>query len=309
MKHPIFFEPKNTLSLFCLQDKLNFLISLYKKNNLPKVLLLTGDKGSGKSTLVNHFLHLIYDEINYKKYNKISEISPFFKQFMQDIFSNIIYLRGSDYKNIKIEDIRNLKHKLRQSTALDSDRFIILDDVELFNKNSLNALLKTIEEPGKNFFILINNKSKPILETIKSRSIEIKIILSHQEKLMITNNLIEFFNLKPVLNYKSTNLSPGNFIKFDYILNSNNIDISDDYITNLSVLLNLYKKNKDILFINTAFFLTDYYFKNEYEKDFLNSNNIYEIKKFIFNNLNDYLMLNLNQFSLLNSISNKLRYG
>ena len=67
MKYPIFFEPKNTLSLFCLQDKLNFLISLYKKKNLPKVLLLTGDKGSGKSTLVNHFLHLIYDEINYKK--------------------------------------------------------------------------------------------------------------------------------------------------------------------------------------------------------------------------------------------------
>ena len=104
-------------------------------------------------------------------------------------------------------------------------------------------------------------------------------------------------------------MSPGNFIKFDYILNNNNINISDDYITNLSVLLNLYKKNKDILFINIAFFLTDYYFKNEYEKNFLNSNNIYEIKKFIFNNLNDYLMLNLNQFSLLNSISNKLRYG
>ena len=104
-------------------------------------------------------------------------------------------------------------------------------------------------------------------------------------------------------------MSPGNFIKFDYILNNNNINISDDYITNLSVLLNLYKKNKDILFINIAFFLTDYYFKNEYEKDFSNSNNIYEIKKFIFNNLNDYLMLNLNQFSLLNSISNKLRYG
>jgi DNA polymerase-3 subunit delta' len=309
MKYPIFFEPKKTLSLFCLQDKLNFLISLYKKKNLPKVLLLTGDKGSGKSTLVNHFLHLIYDEVNYKKNNKISEISPFFKQFMQDIFSNIIYLRGSDYKIIKIEDIRILKNKLRQSTALDRDRFIILDDVELFNKNSLNALLKIIEEPGKNFFILINNKSKPILETIKSRSIEIKIILSHQDKLMITNNLIELFNLKPALNYKSTNLSPGNFIKFDYILNNNNINISDDYITNLSVLLNLYKKNKDILFINIAFFLTDYYFKNEYEKDFSNSNNIYEIKKFIFNNLNDYLMLNLNQFSLLNSISNKLRYG
>ena len=163
MKHPIFFDPKNTLSLFCLQDKLNFLISLYKKNNLPKVLLLSGDKGSGKSTLVNHFLHLIYDEINYKKNDKIFETSPFFKQFTQDIYSNIIYLRGSDYKNIKIEDIRNLKHGLQHSTVLDKERFIVLDDVELFNKNSLNALLKIIEEPGKNYFILINNKYKQIL--------------------------------------------------------------------------------------------------------------------------------------------------
>ena len=59
MKYPTFFDPKNTLSLFCLQDKLNFLISLYKNSNLPKVLMLSGDKGSGKFTLVNHFLHLI----------------------------------------------------------------------------------------------------------------------------------------------------------------------------------------------------------------------------------------------------------
>ena len=250
MKYPTFFDPKNTLSLFCLQDKLNFLISLYKNSNLPKVLMLSGDKGSGKSTLVNHFLYSIYDEINYKKDNKISENSLFYKQFSQDIFSNIIYLKGSDYKNIKIEDIRNLKHKLRQSTVLDRDRFIILDDVELFNKNSLNALLKIIEEPGRNFFVLINNKSKPILETIKSRSIEIKIILNHQEKLMIVNNLIKLFDLKPVINYETTNLSPGNFIKFDYILNSNNINLIDDYISNLSILLNLYKKKKDILFLN-----------------------------------------------------------
>ena len=309
MKHPIFFDPKNTLSLFCLQDKLNFLISLYKKNNLPKVLLLSGDKGSGKSTLVNHFLHLIYDEINYKKNDKISETSPFFKQFTQDIYSNIIYLRGSDYKNIKIEDIRNLKHGLQHSTVLDKERFIVLDDVELFNKNSLNALLKIIEEPGKNYFILINNKSKPILETVKSRSIEIKIIFNNEKKIMITDNLIKLFNLKPILNYKTTNLSPGNFIKFDYILNANNINVDDDYISNLSILLNLYKKNKDILFINIAFFLTDHYFNNKFKKNYLSNNNNYEIKKFIFNNLNDYLILNLYQFSLVNAISNKVING
>ena len=39
---------------------------------------------------------------------------------------------------------------------IDSDRFIVLDDIELFNVNSLNALLKIIEEPSKkNYFILL----------------------------------------------------------------------------------------------------------------------------------------------------------
>ena len=37
---------------------------------------------------------------------------------------------------------------------------------------------------------------------------------------------------------------------------------SNDFVENLSILLNLYKKNKDILFINLIFFIVDYYFKN-----------------------------------------------
>ena len=71
--------------------------------------------------------------------------------------------------NVKIEDIRELKKKIFKTTLTNKKRFIILDDVELFNKNSLNALLKLIEEPSSiNNFILINNKSNKLLNTIKS---------------------------------------------------------------------------------------------------------------------------------------------
>ena len=36
-----------------------------------------------------------------------------------------------------------------------------MDDIEMFSTNSLNALLKLIEEPTKlNYFIFINNKKK-----------------------------------------------------------------------------------------------------------------------------------------------------
>ena len=70
------------------------------------------------------------------------------------------------------------------STISNKDRFIVFDDVELFNKNSLNALLKIIEEPSKkNFFILVNNGIKPMLETITSRSLEFKIMKNSDLKL------------------------------------------------------------------------------------------------------------------------------
>ena len=76
-----------------------------------------------------------------KKEIKISDSSNL-KQLKNNIFQNIIYLQGSDFKSIKVEDIRNLKSKILQSTIVNKERFIILDDVELFNINSLNALLE-----------------------------------------------------------------------------------------------------------------------------------------------------------------------
>ena len=95
-----------------------------------------------------------------------------------------------EFRNIKIEDIRNLKSIIYKTTISNKPRFIILDDVELFNINSLNALLKIIEEPTKNnFFILINNKSKPLIETIKSRCIDVKIILNEKQRINIINLL------------------------------------------------------------------------------------------------------------------------
>ena len=176
MDYPKYFNPKNSLKLFGLEENFNFLSSIYSKDKLPKVLMLSGLKGTGKSTLINHLLFSIFDSQNYNKSNhSLSDTSVFYKKFREGIFQNILYVKGSDFRSLKIEDIRNLKSVIQQSSMINSDRFIVLDDIELFNVNSLNALLKIIEEPSKkNYFILINNKTKPILDTIKSRSLELK---------------------------------------------------------------------------------------------------------------------------------------
>ena len=311
MDYPKYFDPKNSLNLYGLEKDFSFLSSLYLVKKLPKILMLSGLKGSGKSTLVNHFLFSIFDKENYniKEFNLLNT-STFYNQFKNNIFQNIIYLKGSDFKSIKVDDIRNLKLQILKSSIINNDRFIILDDIELFNTNSLNALLKIIEEPSKNnYFILINNRTKPLIDTIKSRSLELKVILSETKRLEIINKLIKFCNIETILNPDKSKLTPGKFIKFNYICNEYNIYIDNEFLDNLSLLLNLYKKNKEILFIDMAFYLTDLYFKDFKNKDVIKRDKIYDLKTFVLNNLNKFLTLNLNQNSLLNAINDKLKHG
>ena len=309
MNYPAFFNSKNSLNLFGLQSDLNFIQDLYSKKRLPKVLMYTGDKGSGKSTLINHFLFSVFDIGNYdKKNSSLLKNSIFLKQFQENLFSNIIYIKGEEFNSVKVEDIRNLKTKILQSTISNQDRFIIFDDIELFNQNSLNALLKIIEEPSeKNYFILINNKSKPLLGTIKSRSLEIKIIFNEKKRIQIINQLVNFYAPKLVLDPQSSKLSPGNFLKFNHLCHDLNISPINNFVENLSLLLNLYKKNKDNLFINLIFFITDYYFKSLKAKSILKSDKIFETKNFVFDNLNNYMLYNLNQNSLINAVNEKLK--
>ena len=310
MDYPNFFEPKNSKTLFGLDKEFNFISNLYLKKNLPKILMLSGNKGVGKATLINHFLHSIFDEQSYDKNNLIFQDNSTFKnQAQNNIFSDIIYINGGDFKSVKIEDIRNLKNKILKSSISGKQRFIIFDDIELFNHNSANALLKIIEEPSeKNNFFLINNKSKPLLETIKSRALEVKIILNENQRMEVIDKLIYSHKLELILEPKSSQLSPGNFVKFNYICKEYKINPLSDFVENLSLILNLYKKNKDIIFINLIFFITEYYLKYLKDKNLFKNDKIFEIKNHIFVNLNNFMLYNINQNSLINAVNEKLNY-
>ena len=83
-------DPKKTINLFGLQKKFNFLAEVFDKKKMPQILMLSGEKGIGKFTLINHLLNYVYDKSNYDfKKNVINLNSEFNKQYLNGIFSNI----------------------------------------------------------------------------------------------------------------------------------------------------------------------------------------------------------------------------
>ena len=186
-------------------------------------------------------------------------------------------------------------------------RFIILDDVELFNINSLNALLKSIEEPTvKNYFIIINNKTKPLLDTIYSRSLEIKTILTNDLRIKIINSLIKERELETLIDFTKFNLSPGNFLLFNNICLEYKININDSFLSNLDKILTLYKKTKKKTLINMAFFLADFHFYNLLDDNKIKKDHLYNDKDFVINNINKFVTYNINQNSIVNAINDRL---
>ena len=307
---PNYFDPHKSSKLFGLKKEFDFFKSLYLKKSLPRVLMLSGHKGIGKFTLVNHLINFIFNKTNYNdKINEFDLNSNISNHISNNLFPNVILLSGMNFENSKVDDIRSLKKKVFQTNISGSERFIILDDIELFNINSLNALLKLVEEPTKNnHFILINNQSKKLIDTIKSRSLEIKIVLNKDSRFKIVSSLIETYKIKLVLNLEKSALSPGNFLKFNYILDRNDISLKDDFLDNLKLLLNIYKKNKEFNYIKLILYMTDYFFEQKM-KTSISINKLIEQKRFVSENINNFYLYNLNQNALLNKISDKIIYG
>ena len=310
MNTPINFKDSYSLKLIGMNTYFNEMIKLYDVKKFPKILLLNGKKGLGKFTLVMHFINYLFSKNEKTPYNTVEKIinvnSPFYNSLIKKTSQDIIFIQAEENKSIKIEDIRNLKSILSNSSLSSNPRFIVIDEVEFLNSNSVNALLKTLEEPSaNNFFILINNQQTKLVETISSRCLQTNIFLRSSQRCEIINYLIEDREIQNLID-TNNNLSPGNFIKYNEIYLKYKINKNDNILTKLNILINAYKKDKDKSLINLAYFVIDnsFFFKIQ--------NNINEIefllntKSSIINTINDYVYFNLNINSVLNSIKIKL---
>ena len=285
-------NPANQVILYGLEKQFKELIDLYNLNNLPSKILLSGQKGSGKCTLAYHFINyaLSLDEdhsydvknLTINKNNKSYILTSNKSNPNLDLIDV-----APDKKSIDINQIRNLISNINKSSFNSKSRFILIDNIEYLNVNSINALLKILEEPHKEIYFILIHNNKKILPTLKSRCLNFKINLTNLKSIQIVNKLLnkDFFEIvnKDLINYYFT---PGNICNLINFSKENDIDISNislkDFIK-IIIKKNLYKKDETTKVLvyeliefylskNKSFLLSDYY------DNFLNKIN--NVKKF-----------------------------
>ena len=80
---------------------------------------------------------------------------------------------GQEYRkkrSIPIDEIRTLQQRLTTRPTLGSRRVVIIDPADDLEKNAVNALLKSLEEPpAGTYFLLVTHRLGRLLPTIRSR--------------------------------------------------------------------------------------------------------------------------------------------
>ena len=251
-------KPINQTKLYKLNKFFEKFVKLYEEKRFPNKILLSGQKGIGKSTLAYHFINYALSKGQKYEYNlnnfEINVENQSFKTILNGSNPNFYQINiNSEKKFIDINQIRDLISKLNKSSFNNRPRFVLIDNIEFLNKNSINALLKTLEEPSLDIHFILIHSNKRILSTLLSRCINYKICLTSKENFdiadkLLNGNLDNIIN-KDILNYYST---AGDIYRIANFAEQNNYDLSNKTLKDfLKIIIkeNFYKKNNSIKYL------------------------------------------------------------
>jgi DNA polymerase-3 subunit delta' len=306
-------KPVTQLSLYGHHlEFLNF-IELYKSQKLPNKILLSGQKGIGKSTLayhiINHILSIDEDNSYDMKNFKINPDNKSFKLILNKSNPNFISIDiDDDKKSIDINQIRNLILTLNKSSFNKKPRLVLIDNIEHLNINSVNALLKVLEEPNDNIYFILINSNKKILPTLKSRCLNYNIFLTSNQSFDITNKILDqnCMNLihEQMINHYST---PGSLISLLDFASKNNLDLKQINLKELIKKIIMDKKYKKDQFIKHQIYsLIEIYFRNNLS---VKNIKLLKIQNYFLKKINNTKIFNLDDESLLMEFEDRVLNG
>ena len=124
-----------------------------EQGNVAHAYLLTGPRGVGKTSIAR----ILAYEINKLPYD--------------DEGNNLDIIEIDAASNNGVEDVRDLREKVRIAPVAAAKKIYIIDEVHMLSKQAFNALLKTLEEPPAHaVFILATTDVDKLPATIISRT-------------------------------------------------------------------------------------------------------------------------------------------
>jgi DNA polymerase-3 subunit delta' len=306
-------NPVNQLSLYHHHSEFSNFIELYKSEKLPNKILLSGQKGIGKSTLAYHIINHILsinEDFSYDTKNfKINPDNKSFKLILNKSNPNFISIDiDDDKKSIDINQIRNLILALNKSSFNAKPRFVLIDNIELLSINSVNALLKILEEPNDNIYFILINSNKKILHTLKSRCLNYNINLNSDQSIDIINKILNE-NCLNLVNGQILNhyITPGSILNLINFANKNDFDLKVINLKDLIKKIMMEKKYKKDQFIKQLLYsLIEIYFRNNVS---IKNIRILKIQNYFLKKINNTKIFNLDDESLLMELEDVVLNG
>ncbi len=155
------------------------LINILSSNYVPHAFLFCGPKGTGKTSAARIIAKILNCEtLSYNQRKRpLESLDPCNKcETCLSITAgrNIDVLEIDAASNRGIDEIRELRDKIKLAPVSSAYKVYIIDEVHMLTNEAFNALLKILEEPPLHaFFILATTQPEKLLETITSRCVKI----------------------------------------------------------------------------------------------------------------------------------------
>ena len=286
-------------------SKLKWLNDIYNGINfkyLPHGIIISGPSGIGKKILANK----ISKDLLINKNNKSDDIDLLNHPDFFTLDKDKILLHHITYREDKWDDEkgqRNVNDFLSVTPSIAVNKVVLILNAQTMNNSSQNALLKSLEEPAPNSYIIITtDRPKSLLETIYSRCqiINIPNVTQKVTNEWLIENGISDINSNDFPSF-STPLSILNDIQNNDHHNFRDfINIISEYLDN-KLDLNLTIKNISSLEIDLIMKAN---YLIEFLKILLKSNLLSEDLSGIYKKYNSLKYNNLKISNLINELNN-----